>query len=121
MLLAPNSPILNILGFSPAGDLGTLTGYTTKRGKPVWYVKAPPLEPPTGWQRQQRNMFRSIAIIWTKLRPQQRFDWATAARLANLNVTGYNLFVWYQHTLQDAAIHTVERQSGTTLLPLFEP
>lgn len=119
MIIGANSSLLTIVGLTPSGDLGPLTGYTSKRGKPVWFQKAPPKSPPTGWQRQQRNKFRVIAILWQTLQPQQRLDWEAAALKANLNVTGYNLFVWYQHTLEDATINTVERQSGITLLPLF--
>lgn len=118
MLIAPETKVLNYLGFSPTGDLGPLTGYTTKRGRGVWYLKAPPKTPSTPWQTRERNKFRLIALLWNGLPAAQRQDWLSAAGAAKLNITGYNLFVWYQHTQDDATIHTIERQSGITLIPL---
>lgn len=121
MLIATDTKLLNYLGLQPTGDLGPLTGYTTQRGKGVWYLKAPPKTPATGWQARERNRFRLIAALWRNLHHFQRSDWLRAARAAGLSITGYNLFVWYQYSLDDQAIHTVERQSRITLLPLFAP
>lgn len=121
MKIATDSTFLNLLGFQPTGDLGPLTGYTTQRGKGVWYLKAPPKTPATGWQARERNRFRLIAALWRQIYPTQRSAWLRAAPAAGLSITGYNLFVWYQYTLDDAVIHTVERQSRITLLPLFAP
>lgn len=117
MLIAPESKLLNLLGFGPTGDLGPLTGYTSKRGKGVWYLKAPPKTPASPWQLRVRNKFRTIAGFWAQLTAAQRNDWAAAGKAAGLNITGYNLFVWYQHTLDAATIATIERQSGINLLP----
>lgn len=121
MQIATDTKLLNYLGIQPTGDLGPLTGYTTQRGRGVWYLKAPPKTPATGWQRQQRNRFRMIALLWRQLQPAQRSDWLRAAKAAGLTITGYNLFVWYQYSLDHDAIRTVERQSQITLLPLFAP
>ncbi len=118
-MYAPTAKILTFIGLGPTGDLGPLTGYTSKRGKAVWYLKAPPKTPATPWQRQVRNRFRLIAMLWRSLTVQQRFDWQLAAVRARLTITGYNLFVWYQYTKEAPTIHTVERQSGITLLPLW--
>lgn len=118
MLLAPKTKMLNLLGFGPTGDLGPLTGYTSKRGKPVFFLKAPPKTPPTTWQKIQRNKFRLVSYLWDRLPGGQQLDWLKAAKAAKLNITGYNLFLWYQQTHDDAVIHTVERQSGITLLPI---
>jgi len=117
MLIAPKSKGLNLLGLRPTGDFGPLTGYTSKRGKPVWFLKAPPTSPPTGWQTHQRNVFRQIARTWKAMPEADRQAWLSAAKAAALNITGYNLFVWYQITKNRTAIATVERQSGITLLP----
>ena len=117
MLIAPKSKALNLLGLRPTGDLGPLTGYTSKRGKPVWFLKAPPTSPPTGWQIHQRNLFRAIAVHWNHLSPEQRAAWLAAAEAARLKITGYNLFVWYHLTNDRAAIATIEHQTGIQLLP----
>ncbi len=117
MEIAPKAKMLNLMGLRPTGDLGPLTGYTTKRGRAVWYLKAPPKEPPTGYQTHYRNLFRLVAMAWQSLPSQQRSDWLDAARRASLRITGYNLFLWYYHTRDTAVIATVEHQTGLTLLP----
>jgi len=117
MLIDAESKVLKLCGFSPTGDFGPLTGYTSKRGKAVWYMKAPPKTPATGWQRQQRSRFRFAALAWRSLTSSQRAAWLAAARKARLNITGYNLFVWYQLVREIAVIRTVERQSAIDLLP----
>jgi len=116
MQVNPTDKILCFLGFSPTGDLGALTGYTSKRGKPVWYLKAPPKTPPTGYQIHHRNVFRQTAAAWRALSDVERANWMEAARLARLHLTGFNLFVWYQIKGDTAVIQTIERHSGITLL-----
>lgn len=105
------------MGFRPTGDLGPLTGYTSKRGIGVWYLKAPPKEPPTGYQTHYRNLFRLVAEAWQSLPEAKRTDWLDAARRASLRITGYNLFLWYYHTRDIACIRTIEHQSGLKLIP----
>ena len=116
MQIAPEAKMLNLMGLRPTGDLGPLTGYTSKRGRAVWYLKAPPKEPPTGYQTHYRNVFRLVAIAWQGLTPDTRAAWLAAARKAGLRITGYNLFLWYNHTRDTAVIRTVEHQTGITLL-----
>lgn len=115
MLIDAHSKVLKIIGFRPTGDFGPLTGYTSKRGKAVWYLKAPPKTPPTGHQLHQRNLIRMVARLWTSLTPAQRADWLAAAQLAALRITGYNLFVYYHLTLDTRTVATVERISGVNL------
>jgi len=117
-MFAPTDNTLTFIGFGPTGDLGPLTGYTSKRGKAVWYLKAPPKTPATGWQQRQRNQFKITALLWNGLTEAARQDWLTAARRAHLNITGYNLFVWYQYTQDHAVIHTIEQQAKISLIPL---
>lgn len=116
MLIDAETAVLKIIGFSPTGDLGPLTGYTSKRRKAVWYLKAPPDKPPTCWQIAQRNKFRALARVWTALQPSQRASWMEAARKARLSITGYNLFIWYQLRQDTKAIETIQRQSGINVL-----
>lgn len=115
-MITTDSPLLTFLGFAPTGDLGGLTGYTSKRRRPVWYLKAPPKTPPTCWQLHQRNRWRVYGWAWTSLTEQQRSNWTRAAQLARLKISGINLFFWYQHTHDRAVIRTVEHQSGVNLI-----
>ena len=115
-----NESILPFLGWRTQGDLGPWTFYTNRRNRLVWFVKAPPLEPPSEMQTRQRNRFRNVAYIWQSLRPPVRSRWQRAAKRARLAITGYNLFTHYITQLDEPTIHTVERLSGITLLPLTE-
>lgn len=116
-MLEPTSKILCILGFRPTGDLGPLTAYTSKRGKVVWFLKAPPTTPPSDWQLHCRNAFRLIAHVWNALTEDVRQQWSLAERRGFLNITGYNLFVYWNMTRDDAAIRTIQRQTKTNLIP----
>ena len=115
-MLTPTDNILCLLGWNPTGDLGPLTGYTTKRGKVVWFLKAPPTCPPTDWQVHQRNKFRLVAAAWKGLSAAAREQWHLAEVRGRLNITGYNLFAYWSLSKDDAAIHTIERQTATTLI-----
>lgn len=115
MLIGPKSKVLNFVGLNPTGDFGPLTGYTSKRRRPVWFLKAPPTTPATGWQLRQRNKFRRVAELWSELSSAQRLAWQNAASRAHLNVTAYNLFVWYHLVKDRNALATIEHQSGIDL------
>lgn len=110
--------ILRFLGYNATGDLGPYTFYTSKRKGIVWFVKAPPLEPPTPLQIHQRNKFRLTGYLWRALVAEQREAWRLAQSRASLSITGYNLFTYYVTTGDASAIETIERQTGIDLLPL---
>lgn len=107
----------SIIGFRPTGDLGAFTIYSSLRQGTVWFIKSPPLEPPSVRQLHYRNLFRSAAAAWRTLTPEKRNDWLLAARRAYLSINGYNLFVWYQLKRDRATLATVERVSRLTLVP----
>ncbi len=110
-------PILRLLGFNGTGDLGPYTFYTSKRKGLVWFVKSPPLAPPSPLQIHQRNKFRLAGYLWRSLGPGQRQAWTDTQDRASLAITGFNLFVYYVTTGDAAAIHTIERQTGLNLIP----
>lgn len=112
------SPLLRFLGMRPTGDLGPLTIYTSKRNKMVAFPKAPPEKPASLFQRAQRNRFRVVGRLWQTLTKDQRDEWQAAATAARLYCTGFNLFLYYTITRDEAAILTIERQTGRTLLPI---
>lgn len=116
MVMTPQDRLLSWLGFNPTGDLGPLTGYTNKRGKLVWFIKAPPTCPARPWQISQRNTFRLIAMTWKALSDADRQQWHLAETRGHLNITGYNLFTWWSITGDDATIRTIEHQTGTNLI-----
>jgi hypothetical protein len=116
-MLEPTSKILSILGFRPTGDLGPLTAYTSGRGRVVWFLKAPPTTPPSEWQLHYRNAFRLIGHAWSALQPAERLQWSLAEHRGKLTITGYDLFVYWNMTQDDAAIRAIQRQTNTTLIP----
>jgi len=113
-----NTSLLRFLGFNSQGDLGPWTFYTDQRGQLVFFVKAPPLEPPSPLQTTCRNRFRLNGYLWRTLTPEQQTNWETASKRAHLQINGHNLFTFWNLTKDDAAIHTVERLSNTKLIPL---
>ena len=103
------------MGFVLSGDLGPHTFYTNKNRKLVWFIKAPPLEPPTMWQIRNRNRFRTIAFLWKQLAPADREKWNLAATRAHLRITGYNLFMHHHCTRDESYIITIEHLSEISL------
>lgn len=111
--------LLRYLGFNTQGDLGPWTFYTSKRKGLVWFAKSPPLEPPSLLQTHQRNQFRLAGYVWRSLSPEQQTNWKTAAKAAHLQITGYNLFVYWILKQDHDAIHTIENQTNLNLIPLL--
>lgn len=108
---------LNMLGFKVQGDLGGITCYTSKRDRVVWFIKAPPLSPPSAEQIECRNKFRAIGIAWQALSQIDQEIWLSTQDKAHLRITGYNLFSYWLLTGDDAVIATIARQTGLTLPP----
>lgn len=115
-MLSAKSTLLNILGLNPTGDLGPLTGYTSKRGKAVWFLKAPPTTPATPYQNHQRNIFRLVAMAWRALPADVRQAWLDAAPRAHLRITGYNLFTYWQITRDRPTLRTIEHLAQLELI-----
>ena len=113
--------LLRFLGFRTQGDLGPWTFYTSKRHGLVWFAKSPPLEPPSDLQTHRRNQFRLIASVWRTLSRDQKNRWKTLAARARLQITYYDLFVYYIKTNDRACIRTLENQTKVTVLPLVRP
>jgi len=109
------------MGFNPSGDIGPFTFYTSKRRRPVRYIKAPPLTPPTFRQRIQRHRFRTAGFLWRLLPQESKDAWLDAARLSKIRIHGYNLYTWWLQNREDDAINTIIRLSGIQLPPIQEP
>lgn len=115
MALIPNN-ILPLMGLNPSGDIGPFTVYRTKRQGVVWFPRAPPEMPSSYLQRHQRNAWKYAARVWRAETETVRQNWKTAALLARLSISGYNLFIYYQTTKDASAIETIERHTGISLL-----
>jgi len=92
--------------------------YTSKRGRPVWFLRAPPLVPASPRQRHQRNRFVVGAHVWTSMPPAEKLLWARACQLDRIRITPYNLFIWWALSRRDDIIHSIELRTGITLLPI---
>lgn len=110
--------LVRFMGINSQGDLGPWTFYTDKRKGLVYFVKAPPLEPPSLLQESIRNSIRLAAYTWRSLSEETQRDWELASKRAHLSITGYNLFVFWLLRHEDAAIHTIERLTNIKLIPL---
>lgn len=116
MPATPRGQPFTLLGWNPTGDLAGMTAWTNKGGRIVWIAKSPPLNPPSTLQSQMRNLFRLYAAAWRAMPTSRQAAWLRAARKARLGVTGYNVWIWYQRTLDQETIRTLERQTGEVLL-----
>jgi hypothetical protein len=108
--------LLRFTGLKVQGDIGPLTCYTSRRNRIVWYLRAPPEQPPSPLQISQRNRFRGAASTWRSLPAATRATWIEAAKLAHLRISGYCLWTYHIVADRDDIIRTIERQSGTSLL-----
>ena len=111
--------LIRVMGWNPTGDFGPWTFYTAKNQAVVFFQKSPPLAPPSPLQIHQRNKFRLVALSWQALPEKDKENWRQLAKRARVDVTHYDLFVYYCLTHDAASIRTLERQSGVTVLPLF--
>lgn len=115
MAFQPQPKLFSLMGWNATGDLGGLTFYTNNRGKLVWFLKAPPTTPPTYGQLRNQDTFIYAALTWKALTPKRRADWELASKQAGLRITGYNLFIYFFTTADQATINTIEQQTGLKL------
>lgn len=107
--------LLTLIGLKIQGDLGPITCYTSKRNRVVWYLKAPPKDPPSWQQVDQRNLFQMIGWAWQALGAINQTVWNAAAAAANLRISGFNLFSYLYVTGDESVIETIEHQTGLSL------
>ena len=108
--------IWTAMGWNPTGDFGALTVYTQTNKVPVFFMKAPPKTPATVRQRYVRDLIGYFGRRWTELPRATKDTWERASKLANLRMTGYNLFQWWCWHRDVPVMRTIEHQSGCKLL-----
>lgn len=104
-----------ILGLNVQGDIGPLTIYTSRNRRLVYFLRAPPLHPPSQTQEHFRENFRVYAASWRAAGVAVRREWNQAVRRANLSLSGYNLWVWFSRTRAESELQTIERAAGINL------
>lgn len=104
------------IGLRIQGDLGPYTCYRSSRRGVIWYPKAPPLKPPSDLQADQRDKWKDQIEDWTELPDAERQAWKDLADKGHIHMTGMNLYLWWRSSFDDAVIHTLERQTGITVL-----
>lgn len=118
MAFQPQPKLFNVMGFNATGDLGGFTLYTNKKGKLVWFIKAPPTTPPTYYQDIKRNYFRRAAAAWARMPDELKKRWEQVTKRLSLRLTGYDLWVFWYTCSDDLALRTLQRQSEINLFHL---
>jgi len=106
---------VNWLGMNLNGDIGPLTIFRAKRGRHVAFEKSIIEVPATRAQLVQRKFFTRAAVSWANLSIEEKNLIKQAAIIADLRITGYNLWLSVLAT-QDLSIwKTIEAQAGFAL------
>jgi len=113
----PQTALFNVFGFVLWGDFADLTMYRSKRGKVVWFMKTWPHKAASEKQLTWRALWSTASAAWRVLPYSTRQQWMLAARRASLCLHGYDLWMHWNLTGDDAAIATLEHQTNTQLLP----
>lgn len=105
------------LGLIVSGDVADVTIYTDRFGRKVAYPKAPPKEPPTALQVNQRARFTAAQAQYMALSLSDRKDWENLAIKASLCLTGQNLLIHVamQHAFK--LLGTLIQQTGISVTP----
>jgi hypothetical protein len=107
-----------LLGTRVMGDVSGYTVYTDRFGRKIWYKKAPPKEPPSPRQLEQRRRFRDAVNAWIALSEPEKLALEEAVRKTSLCLTGQNLFTSCALKHADDVYATLAKQTGETLPPL---
>lgn len=108
--------LLSFLGLAIQGDLDGITCYRSKRGTVIWYPQAPPTTPPSDLQQWNRDRWAEWIDDWMGLGSPTRQKWIELTSKAHLRITALNLYIAWRASQDNAFIHTLERQTGITVL-----
>lgn len=108
--------LLHLIGLQVQGDIDGITCYRSARKPLIWYPRAPPLKPPSDLQDDQRDKWKDQLENWMELPDAERLAWMQLASRAHLRIHGLNLYLWWRSSYDDPAIHTLEHQTGISVL-----
>lgn len=98
------------------GDVAGLTTYTTRRGRIVYFLQAPPNQPMSADQWYFRSQFRAAIALWNAMPKPQQQAWYRACKKAHLRIGPTALIVAAMMPGRTSDIRTIEKQSGEQLL-----
>lgn len=107
MVKTPQRAALSLMGLNIQGDIGPWTCYRSRHKRFVMFLKAPPKQPPSLYQRLNHDRWKAAAEFWRHLTDSARSSWRQLAVAARLRITGYNLFVYWFVTGDRAAVDTL--------------
>jgi len=109
----PNwSPYIGLIYW---GDIGPITTYKSRFGKPVWFSKTYPDKPPSQAQLTERQKMIDAAIAWRQLSQEDRDAYARTTKKLSLCITPFALFFALQHPQNRSYKTTLEHQAKETL------
>jgi hypothetical protein len=114
--------LCSMFGFEFSGDIGDWTCYRTYRGRPVFFLRAPPMEPPSPLQVIQRNRFITAQRNWKAASPAIKRNWESLTLKSSLCLTGQNLWISFSLVDRSEFLPGLMRKAGVTVTyPPFVP
>lgn len=107
----------NLWGLEVSGDIGPFTIFTDRFGKKVNFLKAPPKEPASTMQVQQRSRFRSAQAEYQGLSKEEKREYEDLTKRASLCMTGQNLFIHVALRNTFGLLQTLQLQWNITVTP----
>ena len=109
------NPFIPFLGLVQWGDLGNVTIYRAKNGRPVFFPKTYPDKPPSQLQLIHRNRMKHAAAQWQSLTASQKQAYHLAARRLSLSIPPFGLYFTLNLPKNAALKTTISQQSGVQL------
>jgi hypothetical protein len=109
------NPFIPLLGLVQWGDLGNITIYRAKNGRPVFFPKTFPDKPPSQLQLIHRNRMKQAAKDWHNLTESQKKAYHAAARRLSLAIPPFGLYFTLNLPQNAQLKTTISNQSGVEL------
>lgn len=105
----------SIIGIEVSGDFDSLSIYTNRFAKKVWYPKSPPKKTPSPLQMIARDNFKAAQLAWADLASDQKVNLESATKKLSAPLTGQNLYISAVIRQSNADLITFENQSSILL------
>jgi hypothetical protein len=105
----------SMFGVEFSGDIGDWTCYRTKHGHPTFFLRAPPMEPPSPSQIVQRNRFKTAQHNWKLQTATVKRNWELLTLKSSLCLTGQNLWISCSLNDQSPLVAYLSAKAGVTV------